>query len=153
MNEIIPILSLTIALLAVFVGPFISWRIAKRQIDSSQRISNKQIIAPIRQAWINELRNYLSEIISSSHHYFVAGFEDRTDEEYKRLTELEHRITLMLNPNEEDNENLLKVMRDMMNSINGGKEYDDQFIQSQSKITELSQRILKKEWIRVKEEV
>jgi hypothetical protein len=40
-----------------------------------------------------------------------------------------------------------------MNSINGGKEYDKQFIQSQGKITELSQTILKKEWLRVKEEV
>lgn len=111
------------------------------------------MIAPIRQAWINELRNYLSEIISSSHHYFVAGFEDRTEEEYKRLTELEQRITLMLNPNEEDHITLLKVMRNMINSIGGGKEYENQFIQAHGNITELSQKILKKEWIRVKEEL
>ena len=38
--------------LAVFVGPFISLVIAKRQMVSSTRTSEKQIISPIRQAWI-----------------------------------------------------------------------------------------------------
>lgn len=45
MKEIIPILSLITAILAVFVGPLISWRITKRQIASSLKAANKQIVA------------------------------------------------------------------------------------------------------------
>jgi hypothetical protein len=57
----IPILSLVVAALAVFVGPIISWRIAKRQVTANFATSNKQIIAPMRQAWINNLRDLLSK--------------------------------------------------------------------------------------------
>jgi uncharacterized Tic20 family protein len=64
MKEIIPILSLITAILAVFVGPLISWRITKRQIASSLKAANKQIVAPMRQAWINSLRDMIAEISS-----------------------------------------------------------------------------------------
>ena len=49
MDNAIPILSLIVAALAVFVGPFISWFVAKSQLASSLEIANKQIIAPMRQ--------------------------------------------------------------------------------------------------------
>jgi uncharacterized protein YneF (UPF0154 family) len=88
MERFIPILSLLIAAIAVFVGPAISVYIAKRQIRASSEIANeqirmtlkassKQITAPMRQAWINCLRNLLAEISSSALHYYVAGFEER----------------------------------------------------------------------------
>jgi uncharacterized protein YneF (UPF0154 family) len=71
MERFIPILSLLIAAIAVFVGPAISVYIAKRQIRASSEIANeqirmtlkassKQITAPMRQAWINCLRNLLA---------------------------------------------------------------------------------------------
>jgi len=65
MDQVIPILSLVVAALAVFVGPLVSWFVAKRQVGSSLALTdkqiraslgaatNKQIIAPMRQAWIN----------------------------------------------------------------------------------------------------
>jgi hypothetical protein len=68
MKEIIPILSLITAILAVFVGPLISLRITKRQIASSLNAANKQIVAPMRQAWINSLRDMIAEISSSALH-------------------------------------------------------------------------------------
>lgn len=76
---LIPILSLVVAALAVFFGPIISWRTATRQLRANLEVSNKQIIAPMRQAWINNLRDLLSEITSNALHYHVAGFEERTD--------------------------------------------------------------------------
>jgi hypothetical protein len=44
----IPTLSLIVAALAVFFGPWISLRIAKRQMASSAEVANKQITAPMR---------------------------------------------------------------------------------------------------------
>jgi hypothetical protein len=52
----IPTLSLIVAALAVCFGPWISLRIAKRRMASSAEVANKQITAPMRQAWINNLR-------------------------------------------------------------------------------------------------
>lgn len=63
------ILSLIVAILAVFIGPIISLRIARRQVCSSLEIANKQVIAPMRQAWINNLRDLISELTSSALHY------------------------------------------------------------------------------------
>ena len=81
MDKTIPVLSLVVAALAVFVGPLISWLVAKHQVASSLEVANKQIIAPMRQAWINSLRDLLAELTSSALHYHVAGFEERTDDE------------------------------------------------------------------------
>ena len=121
MNSNIPVLSLIVAALAVFVGPTISWWVAKRQIESSLEtakrqtatsleVANKQIIAPMRQAWINSLRDLLSELTSSALHYFVSGYDGRTDTEYQRLTLLNYKVKLMLNPFEKDHQHLEELV-------------------------------------------
>src|SRR2546422_7939219 len=117
MDEAIPILSLVVAVLAVFIGPLISLRVAKRQIESSLEVANKQIVAPMRQAWINSLRDLLAELTSTALHYHVAGFEERTDEEYRRLTLLEHKVAMMLNPLEDDHKRLEKLIRKMVSGL------------------------------------
>ena len=63
--------------------------------------STKQITAQMRQAWINKLRRPLAELTSKSLHYYAAGFEDRSEEEYQRVNCLEGHIQLMLNPKED----------------------------------------------------
>ena len=153
MKEIIPILSLITAILAVVVGPFISWKIAKRQIASSLKAANKQIVAPMRQAWINNLRDMIAEISSSALHYYQTGFEDREDSEYKRLTELEGRISLMLNFMEDDHKKLHDLIRRMLSALDRGKQGDQDFVVAHPRVLALSRDILKREWNRVKEEI
>jgi hypothetical protein len=153
MDKVIPLLSLIVAALAVFIGPMISWRIAKRQIASSLDVANKQIIAPMRQAWINNLRDLLAELISSSLHYYVAGYEDRKDEEYQYLTLLEHKVQLMLNPKEEDHQQLEALVRRMIQSIESGKGGTDAFPNIRTELISVSRDILKREWDRVKQPI
>ena len=153
MEKAIPILSLTVALLAVFVGPLISLQIARRQTLSSLEVANKQVIAPMRQAWINSLRDLLAEFVSTALHYFVAGYEDRTDAEYLRLTLLEHKIQLMLNANEDDHRKIESLMRKMLNAIESGPAGDDDFQISHSALMDLSKEVLKREWDRVKDPI
>lgn len=152
-SQLIPVLSLAIALLAVFVGPFVSWLITRRQLESAQRLANKQIVAPMRQAWINQLRKLVAELSSSANHYFVAGFEHRTDAEYKRLTELQQEIILMVNPTEEAHRQLLQAIGCMLEALDRGKGQDRHFVTEVEKITNLAQRIFKEEWNRVKSEL
>lgn len=164
MDPVIPILSLVVAALAVFVGPTISVRIAKRQIRASAQLatsqirssleaSNKQIIAPMRQAWINNLRDLLAELTSSSLHYYVAGFEDRKEEEYQRVRLLQSKIQLMLNAKEEDHVLLEQLIKRMAAAIHYKKEEADEFPDLHTEVVALSRSILKREWDRVKEPV
>ena len=155
-------ISLIVAGIAVFFGPWISWLVAKHQIEASSNLStaqissalltsNKQIIAPMRQAWINDLRELLSEILSSALHYYVAGYEDRTDQEYQRVTHLEHKIKLMLNPKEEDHQRLEEKIRNLIESIEQHPKFSDNFPDIHQEIVSLSRQVLKREWNRVKE--
>jgi hypothetical protein len=50
MDQVIPILSLVVAALAVFVGPLVSWFVAKRQVGSSLALTDKQIRASLTAA-------------------------------------------------------------------------------------------------------
>ena len=151
------ILSLIVAALAVAVAPLVSWLTTKRQINTSFALArdqmhtsletaNKQITAPMRQAWINKLRELLAELISSAEHYYVVGF-DRTDKECQRLTLLQAHIRLMLNSNEEDHQRLEKLMRRMVTELEKAK--TDEFPGLLMEVIALSRKILKREWDRV----
>ena len=153
MTDYIPILSLFVAILAVIVGPYISWKIANRQVTSSLKVTNKQIVAPMRQAWINNLRDQISEISSSALHYYQTGYEDREDKEYKRLTELEGKISLMLNFKEDDHKKLHDLIREMLSALEKGEEGNNTFISVHPIVMTLTRDILKREWNRVKEEI
>ena len=164
MEKYISILSLVVAALAVFVGPAISLRIAKRQIRASSRlandqmlstlaVANKQITAPMRQVWINNLRDLLAEISSCALHYYVAGFEERSDEEYQHLTLLESRVQLMLNPNEDDHRRLEALVREMLAAIQPERGRRDDFPEIHTQVIALTRTILKREWDVVKEPI
>jgi hypothetical protein len=146
----IPILSLVVAAIAVVVGPLVSWLITRRQIESAQRIARRQVVAPMRQAWINGLRKLLAEMLSSSRHYYCNGYSERTEAEYRRMDELEEEIRLMLNPTEEQHQALSKSIRDMMHALSMGKGHDEQFMAAHERSTDLAQAILKAEWNRTK---
>ena len=55
-EELTKIITASVALVAVIVGPFLQWRIAKRQ--AADNISSK------RQNWIDELRKDSAESLS-----------------------------------------------------------------------------------------
>ena len=65
------------------------------------------------------------------------------DEKRSRIRFPTNRITLRLNPNEHDHQDLLKRMRDLENA-------GEQFFGKQHEMIALSQTILKREWVRVK---
>ena len=116
MKDWIPILSLLVALVSVFFGPWISARVAKRSM-----------LGPMRQKWIKDLRHLLSEISGSCLHYWQAGFEDRAEEGYKRIIDLTHQVIFHLNPKEDEHNKLIDVIRRLEGSLAKGKEADEEF--------------------------
>lgn len=153
-NELIPILSLIIAGIAVFFGPLISIYVTRKTLETNSKIAAKNLISPIRQEWINDLRNTLIELTSKSAHYMVAGTEDRKDSEYYRITELEHKIKLLINPLEDDHTKLVESISELTTSLyRGGLENETLFWEKHREIISISQKILKREWERVKNEI
>ena len=150
MDPTISILSLIVALLAVIVGPLVSSLITRRTLDSAERASVRQVIAPMRQAWINDLRSRLAELSATTLHYVVAGYEERTDAEYRRVAQVEQEMVLMLNPVEQDHKALEQTIRQLVSSLEAGKAVDAPFIAAHERLTELGRTILKAEWNRVK---
>lgn len=148
----IAVLSLVVAALAVFVGPIISWLTTKKQIEAAQVVATAQLVAPMRQAWINELRTVITELLSAARHYHVSGFDDRTDAEYRRLGELEQRLEFMLNPTEQLHKDLLAQVRLMVRALEEypGPGNDQQFSGAHTLARQTAQAILKLEWNRIK---
>ena len=146
LKEITPFLSVLVALIAVFLGPLLSAWVARRQI-----------VAPIRQKWIDELRNLITEFLSTAQMLVVVeetngilNKEDIDTETYKKMLSIERKLTLMLNPNESLHNELMEDIRELLDKIEHGVSNLLEFGPLVRKITETAQKILKKEWVRVK---
>jgi hypothetical protein len=141
--ELVSVLSLIIAGLAVFVGPVISLFIARRSLA----IADKQRVTPIREAWLRELRTKLAQFSALALHYFTSGYNDRTDEEYRQLTLVQEEIVLLLNPQNGRHEQIVATVKAVSAALMSGNIQDDQrFIDAHIELTRKSQRLLQAEW-------
>ncbi|WP_054698658.1 hypothetical protein [Geotalea toluenoxydans] len=131
-------------------------------------ISKDQKTSEFRQAWIDALRQDLSEMIghifriSALCDYYIELHKDDTDKAINELVKdigkdistvsmLFHRILLRLNP-EEDKEIIDSVttLHDMLSSIETNMLDQDKIDKESQRLLALSQVLLKKEWKRVK---
>lgn len=147
---LIPLASLIIAALAVFVGPLFSWRIAKKTLATTNRNAVRQMLLPVRQNWLSDLREKLADMLATSLHYFVAGYDDRTDEEYRRLTLLEQQIKFLLDPNDFSHQELVNGVRDTVAALNlTGREGHDKFTDAHINLERISRELVHTEWQRL----
>lgn len=144
-SDIVSFLAMLVSLAAVTIGPIVTFKIAKRQI-----------VSPIRQKWIDELREIISEYLSECEKLIVLG-EDGilnnkiTDKDiFKRLLYLQQKLKLMLNPNESKHIELLELIESITDEIHHGVGNLIEFGEKLRGTTEISQKILKEEWVRVK---
>lgn len=146
------LISAITALVATIFGPLVSVYVAKKQINSS-------VLSGNRQDWINRLRNALAELVTIIRHVPPAyAANSITNQEaiakHGELTQKIELIKLLLNPNEDDHQELVRLIssasdqvRDAINQ-RAGKARD--MGQTAERIVAQSQIILKREWNRVK---
>lgn len=155
LNNLLPISSLVIAALAVFVGPFISSKVANKQLSATTAIAKKNIVAPIRQNWINELRLILASLTTTCAYFWTEENEKRRESYHLEVRALIGKLELYINPNEKDHQELLKRVVRMESSMFGKDEagHISGFWLAHRETIEQSQKILKQEWERVKHEI
>lgn len=159
------IISAVTALAAVIVGPFVTWKVAKRQIDASN-VSSK------RQVWIDELRSDVAKALAQisriqelkrpnpnlSREDAVKVFEEQAAAHLLAI-ELLMRIKLRLNPNEREHNDLVaafQALSDASPDPNPGETIEDQkqiqkrFFAARDQVLVITQKILKNEWNRVR---
>ena len=114
-------------------------------------IAQRQIVSPIRQKWIDDLRDLVSELISTAQIHWI--YQKDTESAHTSLLLSCQKIELMLNPNEADHKELKVALERLIEVVlRGGKpsmrDYTDAVLQS----TALAQAVFKREWERVKTE-
>jgi len=132
-------------------------RLDRKQIELSRRIASRQIVAPMRQAWINSFREKLAEFTGSASHYWnmrqvMVGTLQLTDEEQIKLSHLEYEIELFINPNESAHTELLEAIIQVRWQLERGSDASG-LNENLRKATSLGQKIFKAEWDRIKTDI
>lgn len=142
------IIAAATALVAVIVGPFLTIRASKTQM-----------LGPMRQAWINSLRDAVAEYAARIH----AGQPNSpaslsTDDSVRHRAEtlradhlqttyqLQARIALLINANEPEHQELVRLAKSAYAAYSGGHDTSVPL----SALQVHTQTVLKKEWNVVK---
>ncbi len=138
--------------------------IAISQIENSRKIVqldfNKTVLSGNRQAWINTLRDAISEYIAMCNTYSIKldqikskgkeAAQNADTSDLKEILRLEFKIVLMVNSNEEDSKQLINQLGLYTKALFGEPAIMQEPESIQQSIVEITKTILKKEWERVK---
>ncbi len=134
------------ALVAVILSPLISLYIVRRQFAAN-------VLSHNRQDWIDKVREHIAQILTyiETSPVLHENSDKTNSEKTESLRLYEQRLKLLLNPNEEDHQQLLDCVAKSIRPMIAGDVSEKADIQSCSAdITSYAQKILKREWERVK---
>jgi len=121
----------------------ITFRLSMRQITNAGVIQ-------ARQLWINALRDTLSTFISRAEFIVITEDGNKKDEAYQIMVESQYKIELLLNPLEEDHNNINLLLEEIRNIIFEDVIDEGLFDARISELLNHSKRVLKREWNVVK---
>ena len=146
------VISACVALVSAIIGPLISLKIAKKQINAS-------ILSGNRQEWINTLRTEVSgfvSVVSLLGALRAGGYKGVTSGEANQFgreaMERKSKIELLLNPSESLHNELITAIESAL-SIAIHTELEPDAVEQRRCIDQIlnkSKTILKQEWVRVK---
>src|SRR5271166_1102612 len=112
-------------------------------------ITTQAKVSEFRQQWINALRDDVAALITHSLILHAANAEDDTDESYLQIHQTTARITLRLNPQEDATKEILAAMNEVREANHRATDFAE-MNQCINELTVAVQKVLKKEWKRVK---
>lgn len=122
-------------------------------LEAAQLSYRAQVLSANRQAWINALRDLVSEISGLLHgaHDDLLNRRGISLEKFERFAFLFTKLKLMLNPNEAVTIELIDSLEDWKEVIEKEPNDTAAFDAAHKRAIETAGRILKSEWVRVKE--
>jgi type III secretory pathway component EscS len=156
---LIGMVSACTALVASVVGPVVTLTVAKRQFNATAISGN-------RHKWIETLRDELAELIALLATALVvkSKWKDKWEEgrgpvnsdpvmleKFERIVLAQSKIQLLLNPNEEDHEQLREIIDVAARRLRSEDALETATDADIGIIVSLAQAILKREWQRVKQ--
>jgi len=141
-------LSLIIPWIFALLTLILSFYTARKTAKTSILNINKTVLSENRQAWINTVRETISQYITV-HTLLERNIgNDIFFELFRELTYLHTKIILLLNPLENESKELIIEITKIAKPKSNRTEINANEVKS--KILVLTQRILKTEWERVK---
>jgi hypothetical protein len=151
------------ALAAVVLSPLATLLATRWQnrtsLDTTKREIAATVVSANRQKWIDELRNSIAAFQSLSGELLYRRTLGESgkwydDPRFERVTELRFKIALLINPREEDHQNLLALVDRRLNllSVAPAQEVSKEGQEISAELTSVAQKVLKREWERVKKE-
>ena len=162
MDELKDYLPSFVAIVAIIVSPIVSLKVANSHIAASEKINRRQIIAPMRQAWLNDLRIKISELLHLLDRLYVflhgnkelhniynkLKWEFVPSDADRRIELLNYEIYLLLYSDGGDHNNITELINKCKNSLYDKDLTQDGFYKTHSEILHLCAFILKSEWER-----
>ena len=118
---------------------------AQLQIESAQTVARQQLTTPMREAWIGQLRDKLSEFMATNLLlWFGVG---SSDVQLTKITTLRYEISYMLNPFENDQRLLGNAIDELLKA--NRKKDRQRYSAASGAIHNLACLILRSEWSKV----
>ena len=147
MTAIAALLSSLTALVAVFIGPVIS-----------ARLQHRQMVVEMREKWIQDLRQTLSDMLATAETAASVFVQSRQaseplQEKYDDLVRLEGKAKMMLNPKEEYHRHLQAQLEGIVALVNDDSMQIPEKIPKMRNLTQniipTCQAVFKEAWNRV----
>lgn len=143
------IFSLISQILIPVLVAIITYIIARKQITNAG-------VTQFRQNWIDNLRDAISIYVAKAEMITILDFDDDESylEHFKELSQMQHKIELLLNPNESDHQEIVTLINNIRDIIHDEeideKELDKKTDNYIDRLMEVTKRVLKREWNIVK---
>ncbi len=141
-SDWLPIASLLVALVALFVGPWFSWRTARSQVKSSSR-----------QAWLDTVRSKIAQLMlmCSNVHKSVQAKQAPSESLIEEMLLLRLELELYLNPKKPSQQLILEDAMLLYTAckLSGEKAFTNYALLN-AKIGEDTQALVKEVWEKIK---
>jgi hypothetical protein len=127
--------------------------IVKSQTEIAELNNRTQVLSNNRQAWINTLREEIAQYLADLHilqfEKLLGNERDKTNCSLalKNAYSRRNKIQLLINPEESDHQQLVAMVYDALTATSKTVE---ELCDIEANIIMITQKILKREWIRVK---
>jgi len=141
-NEITSLLAMLTSLIAVIVGPYVTFKVVK-----------KQITVPLRHKWAEELKELIASFLVECRELVILGEDGVLDKvkidrvTFSKLLLLEEKLRLTLDDNQAKHHELLELIDELVDEAYHGAGDLVSFGRKCQGATKIAKEILDEEWI------